>query len=179
MAGTQARTGGSLLTAEDQPGDLGPVLTLQQLIEARFGGQGVDNAALEELTAGRISRQSWSNYRAGRMREFPKPRTIPVLAEALGVDNATVLLACAASADVDVRRSGSMLGHLLPAGTDHLSDDVRDAVLALVRVLVAEALQREGGGEDGQERAFGELPRLTRTIEWPKRGTADRRNTAQ
>jgi hypothetical protein len=73
----------------------------------------------------------------------------------------------AASLGLDARWRGPMLAQLLPAGTDRLSDRMRDAILAIVRAAVAESWQREAD-EPGH-------PGADLTLEWPKTDETSRR----
>lgn len=70
-------------------------------------------------------------------RNFPDPRTIEVLAELLEVSVTTIVLSCAASLGIRVRDSLPLLALSLPPGTDNLTDEDRDSILAVTRQLVS------------------------------------------
>jgi hypothetical protein len=64
-------------------------------------------------------------------------KTVHALARLLGVDTTTVVLAYAQSLGLPVERTGSQLAHLLPSGVDQLTREDMDALLHVVRQMVA------------------------------------------
>lgn len=136
--------------------------------------RGWSYAELARRTGDRISKARFGQIGRGRrLREFPEPATLVALADALEYDATTVVLAVARSLGLDVRRRGPDLAHLLPAGTDRLSPAVRDALLAVIRAVVAET---EACGEGGASDPFGGADL---TIEWAERDAPNGRNAAQ
>lgn len=157
-----------------------PVVTLQDLIRARIDERGWTYADLARRSGDQLSRGRWQQISTGnRLRAFPEPASLEAIAAALEVDVTTVLLATARSVGLDARMSGPELAHLLPAGTDLISDQMRDAILTLIRAAVADALRHDREEGESREREIGELPRLSRPWSLPKPGAADRRNAAR
>lgn len=71
-------------------------------------------------------------------REFPKQaRTVEALASLLEVPVATIVLSFASSLGLAVHGSSPILAVSLPPGTDNLTPEDRDAILAVTRQLVA------------------------------------------
>lgn len=159
--------GGCTLTDRDSTSDGGQVLTLQQLINTRRDERGWSYTDLEVRSDHKITRGRWQQLATHvRMRAFPERDNIPVIADVLEVDQTTIILAIAKSLDLDVRWRGPDLAQLMPAGTDQLSEPVRDAILAVIRATVTEALARRVDDD--------ESPSTVRTgpsvLEWEKAG---------
>ena len=135
---------GSALTDHDHPGDGDQVPTLQQLIQTRRDERGWTYADLAERSGGNLTRSRWQQLGSGaRLKSWPEPATIHTLVDALGYDYATVVLACAQSLGLPVGGGrGPLLAQLIPAGADLLTDQMRDAILAMIRAAVADALGR-------------------------------------
>jgi hypothetical protein len=71
-------------------------------------------------------------------REFPKKtRTVAALAILLEVPESTIVLGFARSLGIPIRSTMPTLAVSLPPGTDDLMPEDRDAILAVVRQLVA------------------------------------------
>jgi hypothetical protein len=116
------------------------VLTLDALIQARMEEHGWSYADLAHRTGDKLTRGRWQQLGTDtRMRDFPKPATIKFIARALEVDQTSVVLAAALSLGLDVDRRGSDFVHLLPSGTDRLSERMRDAIAGIIRAAVAES----------------------------------------
>ena len=163
------RVRGWRLTDPSLTSDGGRVLTLQELIQARRDERGWSFADLENRAGHRISRGRWQQLATNvRMRAFPERDNIPVLASVLEVDETTVVLAAAKSLGLDVRWRGPDLAALMPAGTDQLSEPVRDAILAVIRATVSEAIAR-ATSDDEPRRTVGSGPSV---LEWGKSGPA-------
>lgn len=149
------------MTDSTPTGDGDQVPTLQQLIRSRMDQHGWSYADLAKQSGDRLTRSRWQQLGTGtRMKSWPEPATVRIVVETLGFDYATVVLAAAKSLELPVDRRGTLLSQLLPAGTDLLSDEVVDGVLALLRSLVADALQREdlgGTTRAGEDRTDGPL----------------------
>ncbi|EOM77649.1 helix-turn-helix domain-containing protein [Rhodococcus rhodnii] len=110
--------------------------TLADLIAARKAERGWSYQQLADRVEGAISRQRWQQLGTGvRIKEFPEPATIQAIADALEVDVTLVVLAVARSIGFSVRRQESALAAMLPPGADQLTEEQRDAVLAVVRVM--------------------------------------------
>lgn len=142
------------MTDEQQTPDGEGVLPLHELIRARMDERGWTYGHLERQAAKRsqdgLTRSRWQQLGSGsRMNVFPDPSTLQLIADVIELDITTVLIAAAQSLGLDARRRGPMLAHLLPAGTDVLSDRMRDAILTIIRAAVAEqlAMRDEGDGE--------------------------------
>jgi hypothetical protein len=147
------------LTSEDPTDDGDLVLNLQALIRMRKDERGWSFVELESRSNNDLTRGRWQQLAAGeRIRNFPGPDTIRVIADALEVDVTTVLMAAARSLGLAVRPRGPDLAQLLPAGTDLLSERMRDAILVIIRAAVAEHL---AAGEDP-----GRLGEVDGTFEW-------------
>lgn len=139
------------MTTQDPTSDGGRVLTLQELINARRDERGWSYNDLEVRSDHKITRGRWQQLGAHvRMRAFPERDNIPIIAAALEVDQTTVVLAVAASLGLDVRWRGPNLAQLMPAGTDQLSAPVRDAILAVIRATVTEAIAHQSDDESPQ-----------------------------
>lgn len=161
------------MTDQDLTGDGGRVLTLQELIRTRRDERGWSYADLAHRTDHKITRGRWQQLGTHtRMRAFPERDNIPAIADALEVDQTTVILAVARSLDLDVRWRGPDLAALMPAGTDALSEPVRDAILAVIRATVTEAIARHGG-DDGPPRTGQSGPSV---LEWDKTGQTTARS---
>jgi hypothetical protein len=136
------------------------VLTLQALIRARMDDTGRTYADLSYQSGGSLTKGRWQQLGTGRIRAFPEPPTLIAIAEVLEVDVTAVVLAAAQSLGIDARRRGPDLAQLLPAGTDRLSERMRDAILAIIRAAVAETLTESDDPVDGSS-AGG-------SMDWPK-----------
>lgn len=157
------------MTDQDLTGDGDPVLTLQQLIRARIDERGWSYGDLERRSDGRLTKGRWQQLGSGsKVRNFPDPDSIRLMADVLEIDVTTVVLAAAQSLGIDARRRGPNLAQLLPTGTDRLSERMRDAILTIIRAAVAETLAADD--EEHDER--GESV----TLDWPKPGAPSRRN---
>lgn len=116
------------------------VPNLADLISARKAERGWSYQQLADRASGVISRQRWQQLGTGtRIKEFPEPATIQSISDALDVDITLVVLAVARSIGFAVRSRDSALAAMLPPGADRLTEEQRDVVLAVVRVLAAKA----------------------------------------
>lgn len=155
------------MTDPQGPGELAP--TLQQLLRSRMVERGWSYTDLERRSDKALSRGRWQQLGAGApQRKFPDPGSLVVIAQVLGVDITTVVLAAARSVGLDARTRNSELSRLLPAGTERLSDRMRDALLATIRAAVADAADASPTSET--ERANG------LALEWPKAAAPSRQN---
>lgn len=155
------------MTAKDPTGDGGAVLTLQELIQARRDERGWSYADLEVRADHKITRGRWQQLATHvRMKAFPERDNIPIIAAVLEVDETTVVLAAAKSLGLDVRWRGPDLAQLMPAGTDQLSEAVRDAILAVIRATVSEAIARRVDDEASRPT----VPSGPSVLEWAKTG---------
>lgn len=159
------------MTDQDLTGDGGRVLTLQELIRTRRDERGWSYADLAHRTDHKITRGRWQQLGTHtRMKAFPERDNIPAIADALEVDQTTVILAVARSLDLDVRWRGPDLAALMPAGTDALSEPVRDAILAVIRATVTEAIARQSDAE-----LLSTVRPGPSVLEWDKTGQRDAR----
>lgn len=141
------------------------MFTLQNLIEMRRNERGWSYADLEVRSDHKITRGRWQQLATRvRMEAFPNRDNIPIIAQVLEVDQTTVVLALAKSLGLDVQGRGSDLVALMPAGTDRLSTPVRDAILAVIRATVLEALAQQDG-EVGAPQTTRPGPSV---LEWDK-----------
>lgn len=160
------------MTDEHLTGDGGEVLTLQQLIRARMDERGWSYGDLERISNHQLTKGRWQQLGSGtRQKSWPDPANVALIAEVLEVDVTTVVLAAAQSVGLDARRRGPDLAQLLPAGTDRLTERMRDAILAMIRAAVADTLT---GGDDDAERPIG----AETTLEWPKGDAPSSRRNA-
>jgi hypothetical protein len=162
------------LTETDLTGDGDNVLPLHELIRARMDDRGWSYGQLEHRSDGQLTKGRWQQLGTQtRMKSFPEPDTLRLIARVLEFDETTVVLSAAESLGLDVRRRGSLFAQLMPAGTDLLSDRVRDALLSLIRAAVAEAAAHAADGEE-----TGNGPQAaTETYEWPKTPRAEGRTS--
>jgi hypothetical protein len=159
------------LTDEHLTSDGEQVLTLQQLIRARMTERSWTYAELERRSDFALTKGRWQQLGSGtRIAAFPEPATIAKIGEVLEVDVTTVVLAAAQSVGLDARRRGPDLAQLLPAGTDRLSERMRDAILTIIRAAVADSLAH---AEDVDEP--GSIDGL---LEWPKSDAPSARRNA-
>lgn len=99
-----------------------------------------------------FSAQRWQQLGTGvRIKEFPEPATIQAMADALEVDVASVVLAAAASIGLPVERRQSELAAMLPSNADDLTEEQRDAVLAVIRAMTPKETHHGAGTEEVQE----------------------------
>lgn len=153
----------------DPPDLQGSSLTLHQLIRSRMEAQGWSYSDLERLSDRALSRGRWQQLGSGvQQRNFPDPASLLVIAQVLDVGITTVVLAAARAVGLAVTPVGSDLAHLLPPGTDRLSERMRDAILMLVRAGVAES----SGHQDGRTSPRPGAP----SLEWPKSAAPSRRH---
>lgn len=138
------------MTDQDTTGDGDSVLTLQQLVRARMDDRGWSYSDLARRSGDRLTRGRWQQLGTGvRMKSFPEPDNLVAMADALEVDVTSVLIACAQTLGIDARRRGPDLAVLLPAGTDRLSERMRDGILTIIRAAVADSLDADARAEEG------------------------------
>lgn len=154
------------MTDPTGPTEQGP--TLAQLIRARMAERAWSYSDLEQQSNQALSRGRWQQLGSGaEQRKFPEPASLKVIASVLQVDITTVVLAAARTLGLDAHTRGSDLANLLPAGTERLSEPIRDAILTLIRAAVSDVP------------ADDEAPRDTDAagpaLEWPKSDAPSRR----
>ena len=143
--------------------------TLHQLIRSRMEERGWTYADLERRSDHALTRGRWQKLGSGApSKKFPDPASLSAIARVLEVDITAVVLAAAQSVGLDARPRLSGLANHLPPGTSDLSDRMRDALLHLIRAVVADT----AAVHDGVEAAEQE----TMTLEWPKATSPSRRN---
>jgi hypothetical protein len=150
------------------------VLPLHALIRMRMDERGWSYGQLAHRSRGGLTKSRWQQLGTQtRMKEFPELATVKLMSDVLEVDETTIVLSVATSLGIDVRfRGGPMLAQLLPAGTDLLSDRMRDALLAVIRAAVAEAATRASVAEETGHGPHAE----PETYEWTKTVAADGSN---
>jgi hypothetical protein len=150
---------------DNQPDeDDSPGLSLHDLIRTGMHDHGWSYSDLERASGRALTRGRWQQLGSGiPQRKFPDPGSLTVIARVLEVDITTVVLAAARSVGLDVSQQGADLSRLLPEQTERISERMRDAILTLIRVAVAEA----GADEDLEGSRAGSLAGLR--LEWPKR----------
>lgn len=128
------------------------VPTLADLIQARRAERGWSYRILADRADHVFSAQRWQQLGTGvRIKEFPEPATIQAMADALEVDVASVVLAAAASIGLPVERRQSELAAMLPSNADDLTEEQRDAVLAVIRAMTPKETHHGAGTEEEQE----------------------------
>ena len=152
----------------DRTGHGGRAPTLAQLIRARMVERGWSYTDLENESAHTLSRGRWQQLGSGApQKKFPDPASLQVIASVLQVDVTAVVLAAARTVGLDAHAQGSDLANLLPAGTERLSEPMRDAILGLIRAAVSDvAAEGIARGADGT---------ADLTMEWPKSAAPSRR----
>lgn len=144
-----------------------PSPTLHQLIRLRMEAHGWSYSDLERRSDRALSRGRWQQLGSGvEQKKFPDPTSLTVIAQVLDVDITTVVLAAAQAVGLDARPQDSGLARLLPPGTGQLSEQMRDAILTLIRAAVAEARVEQDAPEP--EGGSGSL------LEWPKSAAPSR-----
>ena len=153
----------------DTPGADGPSLTLHQLIRSHMDARGWSYSDLERQSDGALSRGRWQQLGSGvEQKRFPDPSSLLVIARVLDVDITTVVLAAAQAVGLAVTPVGGDLGHLLPPGTERLSDRMRDAILMVIRAAVADSPDQRAE----RHVELGDQP----SLEWPKSAAPSRRH---
>lgn len=148
------------MTDEHLTPDREDVLNLQQLVRARMDERGWSYGDLERLSGHRLTKGRWQQIATGaRQTNFPVPATIQIVADVLEIEVTTVLIAAGRSVGLDARRRSPGLAGLLPAGTDQLSERMRDGLLAIIRAAVAERQASQ------DEKALPSNRDIT--LEWP------------
>jgi hypothetical protein len=146
-------------------GEGGSAPTLRQLIRSRMVERGWSYADLERESGRALSRGRWQQLgSADAQHKFPNPESLTIIAQVLQIDVTSVVLAAARAVGLPVRAQAGDLASRLPAGTERLSEPVRDAVLGLVRAVVADATANPAGAEPTGV-----------TLEWLKESAPSRR----
>ncbi len=157
-----------VIDGEELISDGGPVSTLHQLIRARMEERGWSYTELARRSHHELTRGRWQQLGSGaRQKNFPDPASLLVIAQVLELDITTVVLAAAQAVGLDVRRDSSDLAQLLPPGTQLLSERTRDALLALIRAMVADAAG-DGAADPGGLTGL--------RLEWPKANAPSRQH---
>jgi transcriptional regulator with XRE-family HTH domain len=140
--------------------------SLADLIRRRMSERGWSYADLERESGRALSRGRWQQLGSGApQRKFPDPASLQIIAGVLEVDITTVVLASARTVGLDAHTRGSDLASRLPAGTDQLSEHMRDAILTLIRAAVSDI---------GRARTAGMDDVSGLTLEWPKSAAPSR-----
>lgn len=124
---------------------------------------------LERRSEHSLSRGRWQQLGSGvPQKKFPDPASLLVIAHVLEVDITTVVLAAAQAVGLAVKPAGGDLAHLLPPGTDRLSERMRDAILMVIRAGVAGSPEIQD--TLGPDHVSGPV------LEWPKSAAPSRRH---
>lgn len=118
--------------------------TIGELIQARMDSTGASYGDLSRKANHALGVQHLQKLVTQPIKEFPKPRTVELLADLLELPATTIVLSFAAALGLPVSQAGPALANALPPGTDVLTGEDRDAVRVLLRQLV-DARQRAGG----------------------------------
>ena len=113
-------------------------MNLSELIRTWKGARTYKD--LSAVTGGSPTWKSYEKWVNDPIRNFPDPPTMQAIARALGVEEETVMDACAESLGLRVNRSGrSLLVSMLAGvpGTERLTDEEIRTFLALIRLQVA------------------------------------------
>jgi hypothetical protein len=121
------------------------VPTIAELLTAYRDRTGASYEEMARKVGDEINRSRMHQLVTAPPKEFPKrARTIELLAQLLEVPVTTVVLAFAAGLGIPVSTEQSRLALLLPARTDDLlTDEDRDAIIAMTRSLMAAHRVRE------------------------------------
>ena len=154
----------------DLPSTDGPTLTLHQLIRSRMDTHGWSYSDLErQYHGGALSRGRWQQLGSGvQQKRFPDPASLLIIAQVLEFDITTVVLAAAQAVGLAVVTAGNDLAHLLPPGTDRLSERTRDAILMVIRAAIADSPNHQ---DDPSSDCVGPP-----SLEWPKSDAPSRRH---
>jgi hypothetical protein len=144
----------------------GSAPTLRQLIRSRMAERGWSYADLERESGRALSRGRWQQLgSAEAQHNFPNPESLTIIADVLQIDVTSVVLAAARAVGLPVPAQASEFANLLPAGTERISEPMRDAILGLVRAAVAEATADPVRDDVGGV-----------TLEWPKGSAPSRQD---
>jgi hypothetical protein len=113
--------------------------------------RGWSYADLERESGRALSRGRWQQLgSADAQQKFPNPESLKIIAQVLQIDVTSIVLAAARAAGLPVPGRASDFASLLPAGTERLSEPMRDAILGLIRAAVAgtsaDPVRDEAGG---------------------------------
>lgn len=110
--------------------------SLGALITARRKALSLTYDGLVERAGNALSRQRWQQLGTDtRVNEFPEPKTLQLIADTIDVSVDRVILATAVTLGVDIPDHRSTFATLLPPNADQLTDEQRDAVLAVIRAM--------------------------------------------
>jgi transcriptional regulator with XRE-family HTH domain len=110
--------------------------SLGALITARRKALSLTYDGLADRSGGALSKQRWQQLGTDtRVNEFPEPRTLQLIADTIGVGVDRVILATAVTLGVDIPTQRSTFATLLPPNADDLTEEQRDAVIAVIRAM--------------------------------------------
>jgi len=110
--------------------------SLGALITARRKALSLTYDALSERSGDALSKQRWQQLGTDtRVNEFPEPRTLELIADTIGVGVDRVILATAVTLGVDIPSQRSTFATMLPPNADELTEEQRDAVIAVIRAM--------------------------------------------
>ncbi len=110
--------------------DASAVPTIGELIHEHMDRTGHSLRDLARESEHRLSHQSWGNLANGSFADFPRPDTVRVISETLGLAHTDVVLGFAAALGLHVRQPGAPIP--LPAGVEDLDSSQRRMVFQLV-----------------------------------------------
>lgn len=108
-------------------------MNLSELIES-LRDRSYDRLA--ERTPGVLSGSGWHRFATEPLTDMPSTARIKAIAQVLGVDEMTVLLACAESTGIDVARAQGPFDNFPTAARD-LTDGQLSSLRAVVREYIA------------------------------------------
>ncbi|MCO1655523.1 hypothetical protein [Pseudonocardia humida] len=128
--------------------------------------RGWSYADLERESGRALTRGRWQQLGSADVQhKFPNPESLTVIAQVLQIDVTSVVLAAARAVGLPVTAQAGDFANQLPAGTERLSDPMREAILGLIRAAVAGTaagpVHEEVGGV---------------TLEWPKESAPSRQD---
>lgn len=160
-------------------GESEEVPTLADLITRRKRERGWSYRQLQERSHDVITYGRWQQLGSGvRLTEFPEPTTLQAIADALEVDVTAVVLSTALSIGLGVRHRRSEFAAMLPAYTELLDDDQRDALLGVVRTMVSAQRRLLGAQMDPEVAAAMDWDAAMEAVRANRRLSARDRETA-
>lgn len=110
--------------------------SLGALITARRKALSLTYEGLAERSDGKLTKQRWQQLGTDtRVNKFPEPRTLELIADTIGVGVDRVILATAVTLGVKIPSDRSTFATLLPPNADELTQEQRDAVIAVIRAM--------------------------------------------
>lgn len=135
-------------------------LTLPELIRSLKGDRTYKD--LEAASDGIIKAQRWNQFANGeRLNEYPEPRTLQAIADALPCQLDVVVFACSRSVGLDVHNRKSRFVDMLPPSVDELSERSKSALLNMARTLSEAEQNSPDTKKRGKPRPRRDIPPLS------------------